>query len=371
MPGRARRLRGILGLILLLSAFVSAGAPASASSTRDRLSETRRRLRATRARLAEVKRTDAELVAVIQQLTGQLGLTRARLSDAKGLLARIEAQMRGEERRLARLARERRARARLIESRARELYIMGSGLQVEALLGSRSIGEFIDRSSSLDYVMRFDRIALDDLARLADQAHKTRAALARQRTAADRVRRQIAERAAELGDVLETRRVAEATLAEQIEHYQQEVRDLEREQARIVALIRARQSLAIGPVSRRGFIWPIRGRITSGYGYRWGGFHTGIDINCDTGDPIKASKGGRVIASEWGGGYGQMIIIDHGGGVSTLYAHLSRRYVGDGRSVARGARIGACGSTGRATGSHLHFEVRINGEHTNPMRFLP
>jgi murein DD-endopeptidase MepM/ murein hydrolase activator NlpD len=160
-------------------------------------------------------------------------------------------------------------------------------------------------------------------------------------------------------------------LSAQIDRFQSEVRALEREQARIIELIRARSSRSVGRISRRGFVWPFRGRITSPYGPRWGGFHTGIDIDCETGQRIIASKGGRVIAAEYGGGYGRMVIIDHGNGVSTLYAHNSRLYVSQGQRVDRAQRIAACGETGHAYGDHLHFEVRINGDHTNPRPFLP
>ncbi|MGH2727179.1 MAG: M23 family metallopeptidase, partial [Actinomycetota bacterium] len=177
--------------------------------------------------------------------------------------------------------------------------------------------------------------------------------------------------AAELGEILAVKQEAEGDLGNQISAYQREVAALEREQARILAIIRSRQSHSTGPISKKGFIWPFRGPITSDYGPRWGGFHTGIDINCETGDRIVAAKAGKVIAAEWGGGYGRMVIIDHGNGVSTLYAHNSALYVSEGRTVARGTRISACGETGNATGDHLHFEVRINGDHTDPKSFLP
>ena len=118
--------------------------------------------------------------------------------------------------------------------------------------------------------------------------------------------------------------------------------------------------------------WPtVSHRINSPYGPRWGGFHTGIDIWCPEGNPDFASKDGTVIAAEWGGGYGNMTIIDHGSGYSTLYAHQSRMYVHQGQVVHRGQQIGACGATGNATGAHLHFEIRINGHAVNPAPYLP
>ena len=365
---RGVRLRAVAALLLLLSSLALTSTSASAEG---RLSETRRKLRAARARLSDVRRSDRELLGAIRSLGGRLGTTRTRLAQAEGTLAQIVARIHGEERRLARLDAARAKRSGIVGKRARALYVMGPGVGAEALLSSDSLDEFVDRSSSLDFAMGFDRRMLDELARISDQTRKSRAALARQQKVATGVRRAIAERASELAEVIQTKQVAESALSAKVDQYADEVRSLEREQARILEIIRSRASHSIGKISRRGFIWPFRGRITSPYGPRWGGFHTGMDIDCETGQRINAAKAGRVIAAEWGGGYGNMVIIDHGNGVSTLYAHNSRLYVHDGQRVSRGSRISACGETGHAYGDHLHFEVRINGDHTNPRPFLP
>lgn len=116
--------------------------------------------------------------------------------------------------------------------------------------------------------------------------------------------------------------------------------------------------------------WPLSGRITSPYGPRGRGYHTGIDIDANYGNPIYAAAGGTVKRSAYSGGYGHCIIVDHGNGLSTLYAHLSQRNVSVGQKVSAGQVIGLAGSTGNSTGVHLHFEVQVNGRHTNPMNYL-
>jgi murein DD-endopeptidase MepM/ murein hydrolase activator NlpD len=135
--------------------------------------------------------------------------------------------------------------------------------------------------------------------------------------------------------------------------------------------IAARNSVESLGTSAQGFIWPINGSVTSPYGYRWGRQHTGIDIDGYTGQPIVASKEGTVVLASYYYGYGLTVIVDHGNGVATLYAHQSRTAVSNGESVEQGDIVGYVGCTGSCTGDHLHFEVRINGNPVNPMDYLP
>lgn len=116
-------------------------------------------------------------------------------------------------------------------------------------------------------------------------------------------------------------------------------------------------------------IWPVYGTVTSPFGSR-GGKHTGVDIAARTGTPIKASDSGTVIFAGWQGGYGKFVIIDHGNGIVTRYAHCNSIYVSTGQRVNRGDVIASVGSTGNSTGSHLHFETLTYGAFRNPMNFL-
>jgi murein DD-endopeptidase MepM/ murein hydrolase activator NlpD len=130
------------------------------------------------------------------------------------------------------------------------------------------------------------------------------------------------------------------------------------------------------PGGNPGFIWPCGGAVVSGFGNRVHPvlgtvrFHSGIDINCANATPAGAAAGGVVIGAGWNGGYGNAVIIDHGGGFSTLYGHLSQIDVSVGSTVSAGQQIGLIGSTGLSTGPHLHFEVRINGGAVDPMGYL-
>ena len=125
-----------------------------------------------------------------------------------------------------------------------------------------------------------------------------------------------------------------------------------------------------GSNSSKGIAWPLRGPINSSYGPRSRGNHTGLDIGGSTGSSYSSAASGTVVSAGWGGGYGNMILIDHGNGVKTRYAHSSKLLVSVGQQVQQGQRIGLVGSTGNSTGPHLHFEVIVNGSTVNPSNYL-
>ncbi|HLS90709.1 MAG TPA: peptidoglycan DD-metalloendopeptidase family protein, partial [Limnochordia bacterium] len=131
--------------------------------------------------------------------------------------------------------------------------------------------------------------------------------------------------------------------------------------ARIGSAIRSERLVSDDGRLMRAFSWPVSGRISSRYGPRWGRMHYGIDIAVNTGTPVKAAARGRVSFAGWNGGYGYLVIIDHGNNIETRYAHLSRIAVQVGQYVSRGSVIAYSGNTGNSTGPHLHFEIRYKG----------
>jgi murein DD-endopeptidase MepM/ murein hydrolase activator NlpD len=138
----------------------------------------------------------------------------------------------------------------------------------------------------------------------------------------------------------------------------------------------SRHRLVFQPESVRPSIWPVEGRLMSPFAERTdpfsgeGEFHKGIDISATTGTPVRVTADGVVIHAELESGYGKLIVVDHGGGFQTYYAHLSRFFVHTGQTVRRGEPIGAVGSTGRVTAPHLHYEVRMGDAPVNPTRYL-
>ena len=191
-------------------------------------------------------------------------------------------------------------------------------------------------------------------------------------------------------DVLLEKAYVEQKTAEQEQLYQEalaeksrldaEYEELQRNSQEITAMIQRMEQEGRMMASAHGsgqFTWPCYGEITSPFGWRvhpiWGTeiFHAGIDIGADYGQPIVAADSGTVIYAGWMGGYGNAVMIDHGGGLVTLYGHNSSLTVGVGENVSKGQTIALAGSTGNSTGPHCHFEVRIHGEVTSPLNYLP
>jgi len=182
----------------------------------------------------------------------------------------------------------------------------------------------------------------------------------------------ISQQAAEKKKALEELKARETEYEKQIEELEKSSRELE---VMIQKKMAERQKAGIKATGSGTYIWPLHGRLTSPYGvYRRrmrGRRHTGIDIAAPYGTPVVAADAGEVIFSGWWDGYGKAIVIDHGRGKATVYAHFSRLIPSVGATVAKGQTIGLVGSTGYSTGPHLHFEVRKNGTPINPMQFLP
>lgn len=263
-----------------------------------------------------------------------------------------------------------------LNNRLRVIYKNGEIGFLEILLGADSFGDFLTNLDMVKKIYEQDVNLLKSLKRQCQQiaAAKTQlvqlqAQLSNQNVALDQKK-----------DELDADRGEAATLRSQVRVDNKELEDqideLNKEADAISDRIRRTQSKEsyIGGV----FTWPAPGHttITSPFGYRTHPIlkvkklHTGIDISCSSGSKVVAANKGTVIHAGWLGGYGNAVMIDHGGGIVTLYAHNSSLLVSVGQKVSKGQQISRSGSTGMSTGPHLHFEVRVNGDYKNPMGWL-
>jgi murein DD-endopeptidase MepM/ murein hydrolase activator NlpD len=331
-----------------------------------------------------------------QDLQQQLNQTNAAIGEVNGRIDSLAAQQASTQRRIAWNAIQLDAARRslllhdeLLKRRLVDIYEYGDLTYVDALIAARSFSEFVERWEDLRLLIaanqravRARKAAEARVAAVEADLEGTRLQLQQEEQAQDEARSQLGSLADERRNLVTLAGTRRRTVATQVA----EMEDLSAaEEASLEGLILERerelesQQRAAGIAgggdhsgSAGMFSWPVTGTITSPFGWRsnpFGGapeFHQGLDIAAPTGTTVTAAAGGTVIMAQWYGGYGNYILIDHGGGYSTGYGHLSAIYVSTGQSVQRGQAIGAVGSTGQSTGPHLHFEVRIAGKPVDP-----
>lgn len=337
--------------------------------------------------LVDLGRTRLELGMVKEQLTSQRGQLVAARQQLKGLYAELAA------------ARQELDRGReAVAEWARQIY-MGAGQdEVYLALAAAHLSDIQVGLGYLDEVAAetSHQVMVYEALRSLEQeqarrVQRRKAALTEEVAALDRLETelaalttQMAAQQAAIEAELATQRSNLASLDAAIELFEGELADLETEQAGIEAAIRAAQDTGDdggesgggGGDGSTGFVRPVPGAITSGFGPRthpllgYVRMHTGLDFTALYGQGIRAAASGRVILAGWFGSYGKTVVVDHGGGVATLYAHQSDLAVGYGDQVAAGDTVGYVGSTGLSTGPHLHFEVRVNGLPVDPGPYL-
>ena len=265
----------------------------------------------------------------------------------------------------------------VFNSRLRVMYKNGNVGYLEVLLSSADISDFLTRMDMIQAIVDHDVELLKYMKEQRDIIDAKKVQLQAQRASVEVTRSKLEERRSELARATRAKESLMAELEKDIKKYEEEYDKLNKLAKDIESEIVKRQRVD-GPYSGGVMAWPVPGhtRISSPYGYRihpvfkTKKLHTGIDIPASTGTKVVAAADGTVIYSGTLGGYGKTIMIDHGGGIVTLYGHNSSLVVSEGTSVKKGDTIAKIGSTGISTGPHCHFEVRKNGSYVDPIPWL-
>ena len=332
-----------------------------------RLPAARAKLSAANTRLASARAADAAAVRALNAAVQKDRQLQAELVRLMALIGDMESK---------------------VNALARRLYTQGGTfVEMEIVLNSKSPAEFTEGLAAVNAVARTSNRTLEQMAearadlQLAKAQAEAQRVIVEQRRVeaqqrvreADEAQAEAAEAKAEVDKIVDEREDALAIANREKDKALRELNELRAEQRRL--LEKARQSANRFNADRPGtLLWPVSGATTSGqigwrthpvYGYR--SCHTGIDLRAASGTPIRAAADGLVVDISSGGAYGNRILISHGGGMTTMYAHLSRFNTREGAVVERGQTIGFVGSTGYSTGPHLHWEVHLNGVPYNPM----
>lgn len=340
-----------------------------------------------------------DVSAKLKQIQADLDAANARLQGIRNKQAEINAQIVATQNEIVKMEAYLKTRQNVLNHRVRAIYMHGQLNYLEVILGANSFSDFANRVELLKRIIRSDYNLILEIQKQKAAIEAQKAQLEEDKrqldalaAEAEKTQKEIAAKKAEQQKVLDaakSNKAAAAQMEQDLNAQLASVRNLI--QQRLAAAEAARQAAQQAAESDNGggggsddnyvqgtgaMSWPCSGPITSPFGYRthpiFGTtiFHAGIDIGVDYGTPIHAADSGVVVYSGWISGYGNAVIIDHGGGVSTLYGHNQSLAVSEGQSVSKGSVIAYAGSTGNSTGPHCHFEVDVNGSPVNPMGYL-
>jgi murein DD-endopeptidase MepM/ murein hydrolase activator NlpD len=354
-------------------------------------------LDANRKSEAAIRDQIAALDDRIGSIESQVGTVSLRLAALqrdlmyrRRRLAQLNKLFKLETQRLDDLKMQYRLAVKRLNNRLVAIYESDQPSTLDFVLGSTSIDEALDMVDFVNLIGAEDKKIAAEVKRskLDMQAQRRQTKHVRLKVQGDE--RALAARAAQeqeardqlvgaRNDLAQTKGEQAANLSKLSAKDQALADEIAQEQASSAALavaIRAAQARAAASQastatpSSAGLIWPVSGPITSPFGPRWGSFHQGIDIGVPMGTPIAAAAAGTVIYCGWEAGYGNLVVIDHGGNLATAYGHQSSIAVSCGQHVDQGQTIGYVGCTGHCFGPHLHFEVRINGNPVDPLGYL-
>ncbi|MFD1427458.1 murein hydrolase activator EnvC family protein [Kroppenstedtia sanguinis] len=335
----------------------------------------------------EIQRLEKEKAATkkdLKSVLADLDQKKMELADQSSEVYELEQKLKKTKQDLQQKEEQLDRQEQRYKERVRTLYEQGEMFYIEPLLNSENLGEFLNRLKFVQMVVQRDQ-------QLVERYQRDRSGLRQEKQKYEQL----------LTDRRKKEKEAHKLHAQLIQEYKQVEKDLNgltdkqehleevnaKESQQVRELVRKQQKVKSKKVTAKAsgtydggkFLKPVKGaRITSGYGMRYHPvrkqykMHTGVDFGAPLGTPIHAAAAGKVIASRPMNGYGYIVVIDHGGGISTLYAHVYAQdvKVSVGQSVSKGQTIALVGNNGWSTGPHLHLEVLKNGEHTDPMPYL-
>ncbi len=395
----ARRL--IIAVVLaVLVAGVGQGVFAQPADAKTQ-AQIKKELKAARTKIAganDRKQNLAEQIAALdkrlnqieselRRLAGKIESVEARLQATRGRLDVLREQLRVKRLELRAAEAKLRAEEENLQTRMVLAYKTSDLTYVDVVLASTSFEDLVTRTSMVQDLIDSNNDLVGTLEEARVVVEREKVALAEKEDAVHAAVIELQEEEDELLTLRASQRDQKAqSLTARSEKnramaaVRKDIAVLKRQEAQLMAESRQLS----GVISNWGgggggtgdMMRPVNGPVTSPFGYRihpilaYRRMHTGVDFGVGYGAPIRAADSGTVIYATWMGGYGNVIIINHGGGLSTLYAHQSSLAAGAGASVGRGQVIGYVGSTGLSTGPHLHFEVRRNGTPVDPMRYI-
>lgn len=378
-----KKLGGLL-LVLWLAVLPIYGALCFADTADDKraeLNDVRQRMERMQTRKEQARRKAESASAELSEVMGSLNELQAQANNLQKKSDALQGKINDNQAKLEKKQQEMQERMQIYRKRLRDIYINGQINYLDVLLGAKDFSDFSSRMYLLQKIISRDLELLEKLKQDAAEINSRKEQLAAEMKEIKATQTELEAKKAKVNKLREQRAYMLYKAQEEEQSSQEEYERLLAISENIASMLRNMEAGGGGAPAGQGgtgqFMWPCNGPITSYYGWRthpiFGTtkYHSGMDIAVDSGTPIHAADSGTVVYSGWLGGYGNCIMIDHGGGLVTLYAHNSALNVGEGQYVSKGTVVAYAGSTGYSTGPHCHFEVRLHGELTEPLNYLP
>lgn len=376
ISGRGKALNLALSMLISLSVTGTA----LADDLEDQLADLQRQAEEQQAKTNEASAKVENVSERLRQIQEELRVATAEYKEVKGQLDSVEDKITDNTELLEKTEADLKVKNKKLQQRVRDIYINGQISYVDVLFGAKDFADLMTRMDVLKRIIKHDYDLIMKVKEEKATVENTRAQLEKDKAEAEVLVTDAQAKKAKVEDKASEQQVLLDQAIYDRDTSERMYEEIMAASQEVANMIRRSQMSSAGysgaPAGAGGMIWPISGPITSEFGWRThpifgtARFHSGLDIGGDYGMPIYAAAGGTVIYAGWISGYGNAVIIDHGGGVTTLYGHNDSLNVSEGENVAQGQVIAMCGSTGNSTGPHCHFEVRENGEPVSPYGYL-
>lgn len=339
----------------------------------------------------ELEQSKSDLTAFVQQLDGQLADIQDNIAKYNAMITEKEQEIEETLRDLDEAQARQELQYEAMKKRIQFMYERSDSFYMETLFGSNSIAGIVNRADYIEALSRYDREKLDEYVETRKYVELCKEELEVEKQLLDEAKAAVEQEEANVSSLIGEKEAQIVSVSGDIANKEAAIKEYEdmiaQENAEIAALEKAvaeekarlEAENAQARVYNGGmFAWPCPSykRISDEYGNRihpilgTQQFHNGLDMAAPSGSPILAAYDGDVVAAAYSSSMGNYIMIDHGSGLYTIYMHCSALYVSKGQTVSKGQNIAAVGSTGRSTGPHLHFGVRLNGNYTSPWNYL-
>ncbi|MGI5921366.1 MAG: murein hydrolase activator EnvC family protein [Syntrophomonadaceae bacterium] len=372
-----RKHKFVTGLALL-AFMVSFIFPVYAENASEKLQKVDRQIQQQKANLNAAKNKEKSIVNDINNLDKNISQTQQSIDSLTERIAYLENNIAETEKDIEQLEKELQKKTDILSQRLVYIYENGDISYLEVLLSASDIKDFLTRYDVLSNIIDQDVELIESINHDRRELDVKKSNLEVAKKELVTIRKNQEAQKQMLTEQKNQKSAALNNVQKEKDQYARALQELEQTSRALEEMIRRAQAGSTAQIGTGIYTWPAPGytSITSTYGMRYHPIlkvrklHSGVDIGAPSGASIVAADSGKVISAGWAGGYGQAVIIDHGGGMSTLYGHQSKILVSVGQSVTKGQVIGKVGSTGWSTGPHLHFEVRKNGSPVDPMGYI-